>query len=169
MADVLNFKDAFIDGLRDTYDAERQVARALPVLAESATSPELRSVFESHLRETRDHLDRLDQVFWLLDRPADGKHCEGVAAIIEACMSILADEPDGDAKDAQMIASVLRIQQYEKAAYATLVAWADRMRRAEVADLLRLTLEEGTHAGHVLSTLADARYMTVAATSRSRA
>jgi ferritin-like metal-binding protein YciE len=136
------------------------------MLAESATSPALRREFESHLDETREHVTRLEQVFWLLDEPARGKHCHGMAAILDECMSLLADELDDDAMDEHLMSSVQRVEQYEKAAYTTLVAWADRMRHSEVADLLRLTLDEETCADEALSTLVEARYMSVAATRR---
>ena len=167
MADVLNFHEAFIDGLRDTYDAERQLSRALPMLAESATSPVLRSVIESHLEETREHVTRLEQVFWLLDEPARGKHCQNVAAILDECMSILAADLDDHATDEHLMACMQRVEQYEKAAYTTLVAWADRMRHSDVAGLLRLTLEDEMHADETLSTLPEPRYTTVAAPRRA--
>ena len=163
MADVLNFHEAFIDGLRDTYDAERQLSRALPMLAESATSPVLRSVIESHLEETREHVTRLEQVLWLLDESARDTHCQGMAAILDESMSILAADLDDQAMDEHVMGSMQRVEQYEKAAYTTLVAWADRMRHSDVAGLLRLTLEDEMHADEALSTLPEARYMTVAA------
>jgi ferritin-like metal-binding protein YciE len=167
MADVLDFHGAFIDGLRETYDAERQLATVMPTLAASAASAVLRSVLESHLEETREHLTRLEQVFWLLDEPARGTHCKGMASILDASMSVLADDLDDDAFDMHVMSSVQRAEQYEKAAYTTLVAWADRMRHADVAGLLQLTLDEETRADEALSTLVEARYMRVATPRRA--
>ncbi len=77
MAETGTLHDAFIDELRDTYDAEKQLTKALPKLAKAASSPDLRKAFESHLEETRGHVDRLEQVFETIDEPVKGKHCDG--------------------------------------------------------------------------------------------
>jgi ferritin-like metal-binding protein YciE len=166
MADVLNFHDAFIDGLRDTYDAERQIARALPMLAEACKSLAVRNAVQSHLDETGRHIDRLEQIFRLLGESARGAHCQAVAAIFEECISMLAEEPGDEAMDAHLIASMQRIEQYEIAAYTTLVAWADGMHLSDVSGLLRLTLAEETAADQALSTMVEARYIPVANTHR---
>ena len=79
MAEAGTLHDAFIDELRDTYDAERQLTKALPKLAKAATAPELREAFESHLEETQGQIERLEQVFESLDEKVRGKHCDGIA------------------------------------------------------------------------------------------
>jgi len=89
MAESGTLHDAFLDELRDSYDAEKQLTKALPKLAKAATSPELRQAFESHLEETRGHVERLEQVFELLDEKAKGKHCDGIAGIIEEGGSVM--------------------------------------------------------------------------------
>ena len=83
MAETGTLHDAFIDELRDTYDAERQLTKALPKLAKAATSPELREAFETHLEETQGQIERLEQVFESLEEKVRGKHCDGIAGIIE--------------------------------------------------------------------------------------
>ena len=83
MADTGTLHDAFIDELRDTYDAEKQLTKALPKLAKAASSPELREAFESHLEETKGQIERLEQVFESLEEKVRGKHCDGIAGIIE--------------------------------------------------------------------------------------
>jgi ferritin-like metal-binding protein YciE len=147
--------DAFLDELRDTYDAEKQLTKALPKLAKAASSAELRSAFESHLDETRGHVDRLEQVFESLDERARGKHCEGIAGIIEEGKSVMEGEFNRSTMDARLIAAGQRAEHYEMAAYGTLVAWARDMGHTEAADLLQETLEEEKAADQKLSSLAE--------------
>src|SRR5262245_54552081 len=94
MANAGTIHDAFVEELRDTYDAEKQLIKALPKLAKAATSAELRSAFETHLGETRGHVERLEQVFESLEEKVKGKHCEGIAGIIEEGKSIMEEDFD---------------------------------------------------------------------------
>jgi ferritin-like metal-binding protein YciE len=155
MADAGTLHDAFIDELRDTYDAERQLTKALPKLAKAATSDQLRKAFESHLEETRGHVDRLERVFEVLDEKVRGKHCDGIAGIIEEGSAIMDEEFDEATMDACLIAAGQRAEHYEMAAYGTLVAWARAMKHDEVADLLQQTLDEEKAADEKLSSLAE--------------
>jgi ferritin-like metal-binding protein YciE len=155
MAETGTLHDAFIDELRDTYDAERQLTKALPKLAKAATSAELRSAFEAHLEETQGHIERLEQVFESLDERVRGKHCDGIAGIIEEGKSILEEDLDGSAMDACLIAAGQRAEHYEMAAYGTLVAWAEAMGHTEAATLLQETLDEEKAADEKLSSLAE--------------
>jgi ferritin-like metal-binding protein YciE len=147
--------DAFIDELRDTYDAERQLTKALPKLAKAAKSPALRDAFESHLEETRGHVDRLERAFEALDEKVRGKHCDGIAGIIEEGSAIMGEDFDEATMDACLIAAGQRAEHYEMAAYGTLVAWARAMNHEEVADLLQQTLDEEKAADETLTTLAE--------------
>ena len=142
MAEAATLHDAFIDELRDTYDAEKQLTKALPKLAKAATSRELRTAFESHLEETRGHVERLEQVFESLDEKVRGKHCDGMAGIIEEGKSIIEEEFDEATMDACLIAAGQRAEHYEMAAYGTLVAWARGMGHERAARLLQQTLDE---------------------------
>ncbi len=124
MAEQGTLHDAFLDELRDAYDAEKQLMKALPKLAKAATADALRHAFEAHLEETRGHVDKLEQVFASLDEKVRGKHCDGIAGIIEEGKSVMEEDFDDDTMDACLIAAGQRAEHYEMAAYGTLVAWA---------------------------------------------
>ena len=155
MAEAGTLHDAFIDELRDLYDAEKQLTKALPKLAKAATKPELRTAFEEHLEETRGHVDRLEEVFGSLDEKVRGKHCDGIAGIIDEGKNIMEEDFDEATMDACLIAAGQRTEHYEMAAYGTLVAWARAMGHDEAADLLQQTLDEEKAADEKLSSLAE--------------
>jgi ferritin-like metal-binding protein YciE len=155
MANAGTIHDAFVEELRDTNDAEKQLIKALPKMAKAASSAELRSAFEAHLEETRGHVERLEQVFESLEEKVKGKHCEGIAGIIEEGKSIMGEDFDEAAMDACLIAAGQRAEHYEMAAYGTLVAWARAMGHTEAADLLQETLEEEKATDEKLTTLAE--------------
>lgn len=155
MADAGTLHDAFIDELRDTYDAEKQLTKALPKLAKAATSEKLRAAFETHLQETLNQIARLEQVFESLDEKVRGKHCDGIAGIIEEGKSVMEEDFDDTTMDACLIASGQRAEHYEMAAYGTLVAWAKAMGHTEAAKLLQQTLDEEKAADKKLSGLAE--------------
>jgi ferritin-like metal-binding protein YciE len=155
MAQAGTLHDAFLDELRDTYDAEKQLTKALPRLAKAANSPDLRAAFEEHLEETRVHVDRLERVFESLDETARGKRCDGIAGIIEEGKAIMDEDFDDATMDACLIAAGQRAEHYEMAAYGTLVAWAENMGHREAADLLQQTLDEEKAADEKLTSLAE--------------
>lgn len=155
MAEAGTLHDAFIEELRDVYDAEKQLIKALPKMARSATSEELRGLLETHLEETRGQVERLDEVFASIEQKPRGKHCEGIAGIIEEGKSILEEDFDGPTLDASIIAAGQRAEHYEIAAYGTLVAWARAMGHSDAAELLEQTLEEEKSADEKLSALAE--------------
>jgi ferritin-like metal-binding protein YciE len=155
MAQAGTLHDAFIDELRDTYDAEKQLIKALPKLAKAAASTDLRAAFESHLEETRGHVERLEQVFQSLEEKPRGKHCEGIAGIIEEGKSMMEEEFDEATMDAVLIASGQRAEHYEMAAYGTLIAWAQSMGHTEAVNLLQEILEEEKAADEKLTSLAE--------------
>jgi ferritin-like metal-binding protein YciE len=156
MAEAGTLHDAFIDELRDTYDAEKQLTKALPKLAKAATNAKLRAAFETHLQETQGQIARLEQVFKSLDEKVRGKHCDGIAGIIEEGKSIMEEDFDETTMDACLIAAGQRAEHYEIAAYGTLVAWAQAMDHTEAAKLLQQTLDEEKAADKKLSGLAEA-------------
>jgi ferritin-like metal-binding protein YciE len=155
MAEAGTLHDAFIDELHDTYDAEKQLTKALPKLARAATSTDLRKAFESHLQETKGQIDRLEQVFGILDEKVRGKHCDGIAGIIEEGKSIMEEDFDETTMDACLIAAGQRAEHYEMAAYGTLVAWAQAMGHDEAASLLQQNLDEEKAADKKLSSIAE--------------
>jgi len=156
MAETGTLHDAFIDELRDTYDAERQLTKALPKLAKAASNPKLRQAFERHLEETEGQIERLEQVFENLGEKVRGKHCDGIAGIIDEGKSIMEEDFDEATMDACLIAAGQRAEHYEMAAYGTLVAWAQAMGHAAAARLLQQTLDEEKAADKKLSGLAEA-------------
>lgn len=143
MPEAGTLHDAFLDELRDCYDAEKQLTKALPKLAKAATE------------ETEGHIDRLEQVFELLDEKAKGKHCDGIAGIIEEGKNAMDEDFDDATMDAVLIASGQRAEHYEMAAYGTLVAWARGMGHNEAADLLQETLDEEQAADEKLTSIAE--------------
>jgi len=155
MAENGTLHDAFIDELRDAYDAEKQLTKALPKLAKAASSPELRAAFEAHLEETRGQVNRLEEVFATLDEKVRGKHCDGIEGIIEEGKSVMEEDFDDTTMDACLIAAGQRAEHYEMAAYGTLVAWARVMGHTEAASLLQETLNEEKAADKKLSSLAE--------------
>ena len=155
MPEAGTLHDAFIDELRDTYDAEKQLTKALPKLAKAATNAKLRAAFETHLQETQSQIARLERVFESLDEKVRGKHCDGIAGIIEEGKSIMEEDFDEITMDACLIAAGQRAEHYEMAAYGTLVAWAQAMGHSEAAKLLEQTLDEEKAADKKLSGLAE--------------
>lgn len=155
MAEAGTLHDAFINELRDTYDAEQQLTRALSTLAGAARSADLRTAFEEHLEETRGHLERLEAILESMDEAVQGKRCEGMAGIIEEGKANLNEDFDEATMDAILIAAGQRAEHYEIAAYNTLIAWARAMGLVEAADLLRDTLREERASEERLSAIAE--------------
>ena len=155
MAESGTLHDAFVDELRDAYDGEKQLTKALPKMAKAATSPQLRAAFESHLQETLGQLKRLEQVFEILNETVKGKHCDGLAGIIEEGKAAMEEDFGEATMDACLIAAGQRAEHYEMAAYGTLVAWAKAMGHAQAATLLDQTLNEEKAADAKLTKLAE--------------
>jgi ferritin-like metal-binding protein YciE len=155
MAEAGTLHDAFLNELRDLYDAEKQLTKTLPKLARAATSAILRDAFESHLEETRGHVTRLEEVFESLEEKARGKHCDGIAGIIAEGSNAMDEDLDDSAMDAQLIAGAQRVEHYEMAAYGTLVAWARAMGHDEAERLLQETLDEEKAADEKLTSIAE--------------
>lgn len=155
MADAGTLHDAFIDEIRDAYDAEKQLLKALPKMAKKATAAPLRDAFESHRMETEGHIEKLEQVFASLDEKVRGKHCDGIAGIIDEGKAVMEGDFDDATMDACLIAAGQRAEHYEMAAYGTLVAWARVMGHDEAAGLLAEILDEEKAADEKLSDLAE--------------
>ena len=155
MANAATLHEAFVEELRDTYDAEKQLTKALPKMAKAASSAGLKRAFETHLEETLGQIKRLEEVFAGLDEQVRGKHCDGIAGIIEEGKSIMEEDFADSTMDACLIAAGQRAEHYEMAAYGTLVAWARAMGHDEAADLLQENLDEEKAADEKLSSLAE--------------
>ena len=155
MADTQTLHDAFLEEIKDAYDAEKQLTKALPKLAKASTSPELRQAFQDHLEETKGHVEKLEQVFQGLDEKAKGQHCDGIAGIIDEGKKVMDEDYEGATMDACLIASGQRAEHYEIAAYGTLVTWAREMEHESAADLLQQTLDEEKAADEKLTEIAE--------------
>jgi ferritin-like metal-binding protein YciE len=147
--------DAFVDEVRDAYDAEKQLLKALPKMAKAATSPVLKAAFEDHLEETKGQVARLEKVFAALDEKVQGKHCDGIEGIIEEGDAVMKEDFAETTMDACLIAAGQRAEHYEMAAYGTLVAWALALGQPEAAELLELNLNEEKAADEKLTALAE--------------
>jgi len=155
MPETGTLHDAFIDELRDAYDAEKQLTKALAKLAKAASNPRLRDAFATHLEETQGQIERLEQVFESLDEKVRGKHCDGIAGIIEEGKSVMEEDFDATTMDACLIAAGQRAEHYEMAAYGTLIAWGEAMGHMEAVKLLQQNLNEEKAADKKLSSLAE--------------
>lgn len=148
--------DAFVEQLRDTYDAEAQVLKALPKMVKAASSPKLVAAFETHLRETQEHVERLKRVFGSLEEEVRGKHCTGMAGILREGAAAVSNGFDERTIDACLIAASQHVEHYEMASYGTLVAWSRVVGNHHVSDLLQETLLEEKATDLKLSSLAEA-------------
>lgn len=150
-----NLREALVDEIRDLYNAEKQLTKALPKLAKASTNDELREAFESHLEETEGHVTRLERVFELLDEKPRGKHCAGMAGIIEEGSETLQEDMEDAVMDACIIKSAQSAEHYEIGSYGTAIAWAEALELSEVAEILNETLAEEKAADEKLSAIAE--------------
>jgi len=155
MASIENLEELFQDELKDIYDAEKQLTKALPKMAKKASNEELRQAFEEHLRQTEQHIERLDQVFEQLDLPARGKKCEGMKGLIEEGQDMIGDADDDATRDALMIAAAQKVEHYEIASYGTLRTWANLLGKSDAASLLEETLDEEKETDQRLTSIAE--------------
>lgn len=147
--------DLYVDELKDIHSAERQLLRALPRMAKAAESPELRSAFESHLKETEKQVERLDKIFAELEKKATGKKCKGMEGLIEEGKEMMEEEADPAVMDAALIAAAQRVEHYEIAAYGCVRNYAELLGYSSAARLLQQSLDEEEAADKKLSQLAE--------------
>jgi ferritin-like metal-binding protein YciE len=152
-----SLQDLLFHQIRDLYDAERQLVRALPKMVEAAETPELKSAFEAHLRETQGHVKRLEEVFDLLGHQARGTRCPAMEGIIEEGRSVIDLHADADVRDAGLIAAAQKVEHYEIAGYGCVCAWADQLGLREIKALLGKTLDEEKRADEKLTRVAERR------------
>ncbi|HEY3935002.1 MAG TPA: ferritin-like domain-containing protein [Gemmatimonadales bacterium] len=148
--------EMFLEELREMYDAEDQLTKALPKLAEAAADPQLQQAFESHLEETRGHFERLERVFEALGEKTKGKDSHAMKGLVKEGGEIIdekGDMPD-PVVDAGLIAAAQKVEHYEIASYGTLITWARMMGHDEVVELLEQTLAEEKAADETLNSLA---------------
>jgi len=154
MASEKNLNDLFLDTLKDIYYAEKQILKALPKMARAATAPEGKEGFLHHRDETQGHVERLEQVFDFLGKPARGKTCEAIQGIIAEADEIMEEFKGTAALDAGLISSAQAVEHYEIARYGTLIEWAKQLGLTDAVPLLQQTLEEEKATDQKLTKLA---------------
>jgi ferritin-like metal-binding protein YciE len=147
-------EDMLVETLRDTFDAEKQLVKALPKMAKAAQADELRAAFEEHLEVTKGQVARLEKVFAELGVAARGKHCVAMEGLIEEGKELIEEDHDPEVKDAGLIAAAQKVEHYEIAAYGTLRTWAEMLGYGKAAELLQQSLNEESEADEALSQLA---------------
>jgi ferritin-like metal-binding protein YciE len=155
MATEKTLDDLFLDTLKDIYYAEKQILKTLPKMAKAAQSEELRAGFEQHAVETEGQIERLEQVFDLIGKPARGKTCEAILGIIEEGKSIMDEFKGTVALDAGLVSSAQAVEHYEIARYGTLKTWAAQMGLKEAVALFDATLQEEMATDKKLSQVAS--------------
>jgi ferritin-like metal-binding protein YciE len=153
--DIKNMDDLFVHTLRDIYYAEKQIVKSLPEMIEKANNPQLKQGFQTHLRESENHVKRLDQVFGLLGKQAQGVDCPAIDGIIEEAEDVAGEVQDKTVLDAALIAAAQAVEHYEMTRYGTLIAWAKQMGRNDAAALLNQTLEEEKATDKKLTQMAE--------------
>lgn len=151
---VTTVEELFINELRDIYHAEKQLVKALPKMAKAATHPQLKEAIEHHLEETRGQVERLEQVFDLLDLGKRSKRCEAMEGLIEEAREMMDEVKEPRVLDVGLIVGAQKVEHYEIAGYGALVMLADQLGHSDCADLLKQTLEEEKLADAKLSELA---------------
>ncbi|HEY9361998.1 MAG TPA: ferritin-like domain-containing protein [Chitinophagaceae bacterium] len=148
-------RDLFEDELKDIYWAEKALVKALPKMAKNATSEELISAIEEHLEVTKEHVERCEQVFEMMNKPARAKKCEAMDGLIREGQDIMESTAEGVVRDAGIISAAQKVEHYEIASYGTLCAFAKTLGETEIADLLEQTLNEEKEADQTLTGIAE--------------
>jgi ferritin-like metal-binding protein YciE len=147
--------DLFLEALKDVYHAEKQLMRALPKMAKAAESEELRQAFQTHRDETEGQIERLEQVFEIIGKPARGKTCQAMQGIIEEGKEMMEEFSDSEALDAGLIDAAQAVEHYEICRYGTLKSWATQLGMRDAARLFDQTLEEEKKTDKLLTQLAE--------------
>ncbi len=146
-----NLRETFVDELRDLFDAEKQLLKALPKLAKASENEDLKAAFESHLEETEGQIERLKEVFQLFDEEPRGKKCKGMEGLIEEGSEMIEEE----AGDAALICAAQKAEHYEIATYGSLSAWAKLLGEDQAVELLEENLQEEKAADEKLTEIAE--------------
>jgi len=148
-------RELYIEELKDLYNAENQLVKALPKMAKAASSDELRQGFEEHLEQTKGHVQRLEKIFQALGESPKGKKCKAMEGLVEEGSEVLEEDFEGALMDAAIIGAAQRVEHYEIAAYGTVCAFAEELGEAEQNSLLNETLQEEKETDEKLTQLAQ--------------
>lgn len=149
-----SLKELYIDELKDLFSAENQLVKALPKMAQAATSEELRTGFEKHLEQTKGHVQRLEEIFQSLDESPKGKKCAGMEGLVKEGSEVMEEDFKDAVLDAGLIGAARRVEHYEMAAYETVFELAKALGQTKHASLLEKTLGEETKTDEKLAELA---------------
>ena len=152
---IETLQDLFVDELRDLYDAEKQLVKALPKMAEASSSDRLRQAFQSHLQETQGHVQRLERIFAQLDQKTGGESCEAMNGLIKEGNEITSHVEQSPLRDAGLIGAGNRVEHYEIAAYGTARTFAQMLGYNDAVQLLESTLREEKAADKKLTDIAE--------------
>jgi ferritin-like metal-binding protein YciE len=155
--DIQTFDDLFLHTLQDIYYAENKIIKSLPEMIDNATNAQLKQGLQAHLAETKGHVQRLEQVFQMLGQSAKSVNCPAIDGIIEEAGAVTGEVEDKHVLDAAIIASGQAVEHYEITRYGSLIAWAKRLGRNDVAKLLEQTLNEEKAADKKLTSIAEAQ------------
>lgn len=150
-----SLRDLLVEQLKDLYDAEQRITKALPKMADTATAPALKAAFKKHLAETEGQVKRLEQVFEHLGEKAQTKTCKAMQGLIAEGEETIKEDAEPEVKDAALIASAQRVEHYEIAGYGTVLAYAKLLKQPAVASLLEQTLAEEKATDQALTDLAE--------------
>lgn len=150
-----NLEDLLLAQIKDLYSAEDQLISALPKMAEAAHSSQLKSAFNTHLHETKQHKHRIEEIFHLLGKQPEAETCEAMKGLVAEGSEVIGMQGDPEVKDAALIAAAQRVEHYEIAGYGCVRAFAHRLGHTQVVRLLQETLEEEAHADKLLTEIAE--------------
>jgi ferritin-like metal-binding protein YciE len=153
--DIKNMEDLFLHTLQDIYYAEKQIVKALPDMVKKATDPQLKQGFQTHLRETENHVKRLEQVFQLAGKKAQGVDCPAIDGILKEANEVAGEVEKKTVLDAALIAAAQAVEHYEITRYGTLITWAKQLGYNDVVTLLQQTLDEEKSTDKKLSSMAE--------------
>jgi len=152
---IQSLQDLLVNQVRDLYDAEKQLVKALPKMASAASSPELKKAFEEHLHQTTDHVSRLEEVFKHLSQSAKGKTCKAMQGLVEEGEEMIEAKAEPEVRDAGLIAAAQKVEHYEIAGYGCLSTWAEQLSLDEVKRLIAQTLREEKQTDQLLNQIAE--------------
>lgn len=152
---LASLEDLFLQELKDTYDAEKQILKALPKMAKAVESEELRAAIEEHHAVTEKQVERLEEIFQMLDKPARGKKCLAMEGLLKEGSELLKEDAEPAVLDAAIIAAAQKVEHYEIAAYGTLATYAEILGYGDAKELLGETLEEEKETDEALTEVAS--------------
>ena len=152
---ITSLEDLYTDMLKDLYSAEKQLVQALPKMAKAAQSADLKKAFEEHLKQTEEHVARIERIFSDMDSSPRGKKCVAMEGLVAEGKELLEEDVDPDVLDAGLIAAAQKVEHYEISSYGTTRTWAERLGRDKAARLLQQTLGEESAANDKLTQIAE--------------